>query len=149
MSDNVDDVLTHYGVKGMRWGKRKNSSGPTESKSFSRNAKIALGIGTGSAALAGAGVAIYLMSKSGNLPAFSRSSKGKKFVEDLLDKETPIASFTTLSPSYLQGKSVQKSLPDNMFMRFDNGLNKYVQDASFGWNPNTNAFGRQDWINLK
>jgi hypothetical protein len=30
MSTNVDDFLTHYGVKGMRWGKR--GSRPTESR---------------------------------------------------------------------------------------------------------------------
>lgn len=25
MTDNVDDFLAHYGVKGMRWGQRKAS----------------------------------------------------------------------------------------------------------------------------
>ena len=28
--ETVEDVLAHYGVPGMKWGRRKSSSGPTE-----------------------------------------------------------------------------------------------------------------------
>jgi len=38
---SVDDVLEHYGVRGMRWGKRKKSSGGTSSKSTSDAKNVA------------------------------------------------------------------------------------------------------------
>ena len=30
MNDDVSDFLAHYGVKGMRWGKRKSASSSSE-----------------------------------------------------------------------------------------------------------------------
>lgn len=73
MSDNIffideDEVLAHHGVKGMRWGVRKQrpsgGAGPSKKrKGLSRNQKRAIAGALGLAAGVGAG--IYLQ-KSGN-----------------------------------------------------------------------------------
>ena len=50
---NVDDVIKHYGVKGMRWGIRKRSGGssssdtssPSEPKSVGKAVKVEIGPG--------------------------------------------------------------------------------------------------------
>ena len=73
MSDNIffideDEVLAHHGVKGMRWGVRKQrpsgGAGPSKKrKGLSRNQKLAIAGALGLAA--GVGTGIYLQ-KSGN-----------------------------------------------------------------------------------
>lgn len=73
MSDNIffideDEVLAHHGVKGMKWGVRKQrpsgGSGPSKKrKGLSRKQKAAIAGVLGTAAAAGAG---YYLHKSGN-----------------------------------------------------------------------------------
>lgn len=73
MSANIffideDEVLAHHGVKGMRWGVRKQrpsgGAGPTKKrKGLSRKQKAAIAGVLGTAAAAGAG---YYLHKSGN-----------------------------------------------------------------------------------
>lgn len=48
MNETVDDVLAHYGVKGMRWGVRKRSggSGPVEKTPVIVKVKPGVGIRT-------------------------------------------------------------------------------------------------------
>ena len=73
MSDNIffideDEVLAHHGVKGMRWGVRKQrpsgGAGPTKKrKGLSRKQKAAIAGVLGTAAAVGGG---YYLHKSGN-----------------------------------------------------------------------------------
>ena len=73
MSDNIffideDEVLAHFGVKGMKWGVRKQrpsgGAGPSKKrKGLSRKQKAAIAGVLGAAAAAGAG---YYLHKSGN-----------------------------------------------------------------------------------
>ena len=73
MSDNIffideDEVLAHHGVKGMRWGVRKQrpsgGAGPSKKrKGLSRKQKAAIAGVLGTAAAAGAG---YYLHKSGS-----------------------------------------------------------------------------------
>ena len=73
MSDNIffiddDEVLAHFGVKGMKWGVRKQrpsgGAGPSKKrKGLSRKQKAAIAGVLGTAAAAGAG---YYLHKSGN-----------------------------------------------------------------------------------
>lgn len=93
MSSNIffideDEVLAHHGVKGMRWGVRKQrpsgGAGPTKKrKGLSRNQKRAIAGALGLAAGVGAG--IYLQ-KSGNGKklaglAKKQGSAAKKFAQ--------------------------------------------------------------------
>jgi len=82
MSDNIffideDEVLVHHGVKGMRWGVRKQrpsgGAGPSKKrKGLSRNQKRAIAGALGLAAGVGAG--IYLK-KSGNGKKIAATAK--------------------------------------------------------------------------
>lgn len=82
MSDNIffideDEVLAHHGVKGMRWGVRKQrpsgGAGPSKKrKGLSRKQKAAIAGVLGTAAAAGAG---YYLHKSGNGKKFAGLAK--------------------------------------------------------------------------
>ena len=86
MSSNIffideDEVLAHHGVKGMRWGVRKQrpsgGAGPSKKrKGLSRNQKRAIAGALGLAA--GVGTGIYLM-KSGN--GKKQGAAAKKFAQ--------------------------------------------------------------------
>ena len=93
MSDNIffideDEVLAHHGVKGMKWGVRKQrpsgGAGPSKKrKGLSRKQKAAIAGVLGTAAAAGAG---YYLHKSGNgkkLAGLAKKQGGaaKKFAQ--------------------------------------------------------------------
>lgn len=63
------DAFAHYGIKGMKWGVRKEEPTSTEAPSgnkSSRAKKIAIGVGV-LAVVAGAGYASYALNKNGSL----------------------------------------------------------------------------------
>lgn len=93
MFDNIffideDEVLAHHGVKGMRWGVRKQrpsgGAGPSKKrKGLSRKQKAAIAGVLGTAAAAGAG---YYLHKSGNgkkiaAVAKKQGAAAKKFTQ--------------------------------------------------------------------
>ena len=93
MSSNIffideDEVLAHHGVKGMRWGVRKQrpsgGAGPTKKrKGLSRKQKAAIAGVLGTAAVVGGG---YYLHKSGNgkkiaALAKKQGSAAKKFTQ--------------------------------------------------------------------
>ncbi|QGZ17213.1 hypothetical protein SEA_GIANTSBANE_9 [Arthrobacter phage Giantsbane] len=62
MSEPVDDFLMHYGVKGMKWGKRRSSEDSGEPKpKMSREKKIAIAVGVGATVAIGAAVAFGIL----------------------------------------------------------------------------------------
>ena len=59
MSEPVDDFLIHYGVKGMKWGKRRSSDDSGEPKpKMSREKKIAIAVGVAATVAVGAAVVL-------------------------------------------------------------------------------------------
>lgn len=67
MSDPVDDFLMHYGVKGMRWGRRRSGEDSSEPKpKMSREKKIAIAVGVGATVAVGAAVAFGILDKKAN-----------------------------------------------------------------------------------
>lgn len=68
-----EDLLVHFGVKGMRWGQRKPDDGTGMSPSTKKKVVVGVGIAVGVAAGA------YLLSKRGTVPAVkSFESKSTK-----------------------------------------------------------------------
>jgi hypothetical protein len=63
MMDEVDDFFAHYGVKGMKWGKRNSKTGEPKPK-MSREKKLAITAGVGATVAVGAAVAFHLMGGS-------------------------------------------------------------------------------------
>lgn len=73
----IDEHLTHFGVKGMRWGRRKTSSSGSEGESSSSNKdkiKTAAKVSAGVAVAAGAGFVLYSLNKSGSTKVSSLPS---------------------------------------------------------------------------
>lgn len=95
MTTDVDTHLSHYGIKGMRWGQRKSQdSGESKTK---RVAKVSAGV----AVAAGAGYALYLINKSGSTKMSSISSNpnkvmvGSDVAKRIAHQRTSMASITS------------------------------------------------------
>jgi hypothetical protein len=67
MSEPVDDFLMHYGVKGMKWGKRQISDSSSDPKpKMSREKKVAIAVGVAATVAVGAAIAFGIMDKKVN-----------------------------------------------------------------------------------
>jgi hypothetical protein len=103
---NVDDFLAHFGVPGMKWGRRRSTSsdhaaspksnfGGAKPK-MSKQKKIAIAAGVGAVVVVGAAIALSVMNKIMDLPAGSlikhaSTAKGSKAHQE---HEKRIASVT-------------------------------------------------------
>ena len=88
------EELIHFGVKGMKWGVRKEqtseSSGST-SKKMSTKKKVAIGVGV-TALVAGSAFAAYKLKSAGKLPVLEvgRAATGKSgqlYVSNLTNEQ--------------------------------------------------------------
>nr|FAA03741.1 MAG TPA: hypothetical protein [Siphovirus LN-2020-2] len=117
MSDNIffideDEVLAHHGVKGMRWGVRKQrpsgGAGPSKKrKGLSRKQKAAIAGVLGTAAAAGAGVYLH---KSGNGKKIASVAKkqgaaAKKFASAAKNKASSAGGFAKSAASSAKGNA--------------------------------------------
>jgi hypothetical protein len=68
--ESTDEFLAHFGVKGMRWGVRRDGEQTTEG--LSDRQKKALKVGAGVAVVAGAGVVSVMLARSGHIQVPSR-----------------------------------------------------------------------------
>lgn len=95
MSEPVDDFLIHYGVKGMKWGKRQSGDSGEPKPKMSREKKIAIAVGA--AATIAVGAAIVMGMKS-----------DKKMDLGFLDSPQPFeipAKTLTTNKTMLAGKA--------------------------------------------
>lgn len=96
-----EEALSHYGIKGMRWGQRKtadisaDTTAPAQTKvPMSNKKKVAIGLGVLVAA-AGAGYAVHSLTKGGGLSVGSLKNldvgkAGAKAAEKSLQPPTDI-----------------------------------------------------------
>lgn len=92
--EDIYEYLEHHGIKGMRWGVRKQQSSSSESnKSEGMSTKKKIAIGLGSVALAAGIIAggIYAKKHFGtSTSAIKDVSSGKKLAESLIEEPTNI-----------------------------------------------------------
>lgn len=70
-----DELLMHFGVKGMRWGHRNPDDPPNKT---STTKKVAIGVGV----VAGAAAAAYIISRRGKVPLdMSRKARMQRSVQ--------------------------------------------------------------------
>jgi flagellar basal body-associated protein FliL len=91
--DEVDDFLEHYGVKGMKWGKRQSSDGESKPK-MSREKKIAIAVGAAATVAVGAAIVFSMM---GN-------KKDLGFLDSPKSFEIPVKTLST-NKTMLAGKA--------------------------------------------
>lgn len=95
MSEPVDDFLMHYGVKGMKWGKRQSSDESSEPKpKMSREKKIAIAVGVAATVAVGAAIAFGVMDQKANGGA--GFSFGEMPVQTLTTNKTMMAGKANL-----------------------------------------------------
>ena len=89
-----EDLLVHFGVKGMRWGRRKDSSsgGSSDKKPMSTKKKVAIGAGVAVAA-AGAAAVAYMMSGRGKVPVRQVMGNRPGFKSPAAPRGMPKANF--------------------------------------------------------
>ena len=88
-----DETLVHFGVKGMKWGVRKERTS-AEKKALAK--KVAIGTGVLLVA-AGAAAVTYQLNKNGKLPMKDVSAlakQGKKAADAVLKEQTDVVHAT-------------------------------------------------------
>jgi hypothetical protein len=100
---DVNDFLEHHGVKGMKWGQRKQQIGAYKQKAKKTAKRAAIGAGIG----VGVAVAVVLASRNQsmrNLVKNAATKKGEKLVEKTLTNsgKTSIVSITRKQRSQIR-----------------------------------------------
>jgi hypothetical protein len=76
--ETADDVLEHFGIRGMKWGHRKQRSSSSKYGSgTSKKKKVAIGAGIGLAVI-GAATAAAVLHSRGSVPVSSISSSSSR-----------------------------------------------------------------------
>lgn len=116
----LDEILEHHGIKGMKWGVRRQRSGESSGSSSSRK-KTAVKVGVGVLAVGGAAAATYVLAKNGHLPAaqaFGMSFKAGRAV-------TPTARSTQSV-----GHQAVKTMNNTVWKSKVSSLSKEIADAN-------------------
>lgn len=89
-TQEIEDFLEHYGVKGMQWGVRKSRSGRTKFSNRSKGQKaVIIGVGAGSALLGANFVGGMTLSPPLAIAAGAGSAKvGASWAENYLDRKS-------------------------------------------------------------
>lgn len=146
MENTADDFLAHYGVKGMRWGRRKarNESDTGTSKALTKRVLTGTAVVAGTAAVA---VGAYYVSKKlksnpkvSDIPRFSSLTKQKTFtMEDALRTYRKVEAS---EPSYVSktAKTATKGANAVKNIRMDKKVSDFLADS-----PNRILADQKQW----
>lgn len=80
-----EEMLEHFGIKGMKWGVRKQTvSGNTTKTPMSKKKKIVIGVSVATVAV-GVGATAYYLHKNGKLPLAKTAKTAGKVYQSLDD----------------------------------------------------------------
>lgn len=113
LSDNptIDEVIAHFGTKGMKWGTRKSDSSSSTKQPMSKKKKVAVGVGVGVLAVGAAAVAVVL-AKHSRVPV-------REAIVTIATKKAQV------SPSYSQYTKLMASKSMNQKIMYDNAKQVY------------------------
>lgn len=173
--DKVEEFLSHYGVKGMRWGVRKDRTSSDKPKEpWSTKKKVVVGVGSAAVVATGAVAARHIIKKNFGVRADSQMVKDafdldkmNEGIKGMYDRgelwDRPgmgrAGEQKTLNAVQAAAKRraearlrhhnyLKRKVKDNEFIRYNNFKDKYVIDPDFGWNPNNNKFGKDNAVDL-
>lgn len=95
MTEQVDDFLMHYGVKGMRWGRKRSSESNETGSKMSQRTKKNLIIGATAAGVVGMAIAMKTLDKHGDVSL----SKISEAVETRMGKRMTSKEYDALDPN--------------------------------------------------
>ena len=138
----VQNILTHHGVLGMRWGHRKSGEVSGFSQRHPHAVKAAKIGGTVAVGVGVVAVAV-LLAKRGKSPVkASTTVLGKKTVNSFSDKVMLQHMVTHgKSPTADSMHEMAKTLKPNEFIIWNHITNLYEVSKTQGYNPNTGSFG--------
>ena len=138
--DVVARILAHHGVKGQKWGVRRQQV-RDYAQAHPKTVKAAKIGGTVALAAGVVAVAAILYKKGGSHVASSATTAvGKKAVESFSNK-TMLAHMVKhgKSPSVASMNELAKVLKPDEFIIWDHVTNLYKISKTAGYNPNTGA----------
>ncbi len=123
-----DEALAHFGVRGMRWGVRKDSpstSSNQSKKGMSKKKKVAIGAGV---VVAGSAITVSLLAKNGKIPI----SELSEFTKYLPSKNQQSELWNTAPHTADRGARKVKQLSDSgaMELKFKQLMKEFDADIA-------------------
>ena len=144
MSDS-DDFLAHYGVKGMRWGKRKSRTPEQIAKTKSNLKKGAVIVGAVAVA-AGAAFVAYKMNNSrvastpvANISTTPAASAGKTAFEKMVAFDTTSKPVSNLNTGFDSAAAKKQMDQINQFMKDQQKVGQKIKNQASGNSAQDNA----------
>lgn len=109
-----EDLLMHFGVKGMKWGRRKVRDSTSQSPSSSRNTRLTTvkKVALGTALVGGAAASAYLLSRVGGVKTSQISKASLLEGEKLIQQAAQLRADAPLNAQRQMARAMQAKTND-------------------------------------